>query len=172
MSRKISPLNPARPHLQTTHESHLSHAASYQPKLGRYIGFFAIGYVLASTVFMMIQTQVALNALLVTLLSIIIGAYVSVSKFIKHQQRGLTKKEITRLMTGGVAVVWLLTALYFLAIWFLLFDEVSRTVLLEGAQQQPLPLLSALVMIVVLTLVSARLGIWAFNRLLAPKRPM
>ena len=65
-------------------------------------------------------------------------------------------------------VVWLLTGLYFLALWFLLFDDISREVLLAMAKQQPLPLLSALVMIVVLSLVSARISIWAFNRLLDP----
>lgn len=141
-----------------------------QPKLTPYISFFAVGYILASTILMIIQTQVALNSQLVTVLSIIVGAYTAVSKFIKHLQRALAREEINRLMFGGVAVVWLLTAIYFLVIWFFLFDAVSREVLLEMTRQQPLPLLSALVMILVLTLVSARLGILLINRLLDPKR--
>ena len=107
---------------------------------------------------------------LVTVLSIIIGAYIAVSKFIKHQQRALSKSEINRLMFGGVAVVWLLTAIYFLGIWFFLFDAVNREVLIEMAMQQPLPLISALVMILVLTFISARISILALNHLLNPKR--
>lgn len=146
------------------------HSQSAQPKMAQYIGFFAIGYMLTSTIFMMIQTQVALNSQLVTVLSIIIGSYIAVNKFIKHQQRALDRQEINRLMFGGVAVVWLLTAIYFLGIWFLLFDAVSREVLLEMTMQQPLPLLSALVMILVLTFISARISILLLNRLLDPKR--
>ena len=140
-----------------------------QPKMAQYIGFFAVGYILASAIFMMVQTKTALNTQLVTVLSIIVGAYIAVHKFIKHQQRGLEKREINRLMFGGVAVVWLLTIIYFLGIWFFLFDAVSREVLTEMTIQQPLPLLSALVMIVVLSLVSARISILLFNRLLNPK---
>lgn len=139
------------------------------PKMPPYIGFFAVGYVLASAIFMMVQTKFALNSQLVTVVSIIVGAYIAVHKFIKHQQRALDKKEINHLMFGGVAVVWLLTVVYFLGIWFFLFDAVSREVLTEMAIQQPLPLLSALVMILVLSLVSARLSILLFNRLLNPK---
>lgn len=67
-------------------------------------------------------------------------------------------------------MVWLLTAIYFLGIWFFLFDVVNREVLVEMAMQQPLPLVSALVMILVLTFISARISIWALNRLLDPKR--
>ena len=140
------------------------------PKMAPYIGFFAVGYVLASAIFMMVQTKFALNSQLVTVVSIIVGAYIAVHKFIKHQQRSLDKKEINRLMFGGVAVVWLLTMVYFLGIWFFLFDAVSREVLTEMAIQQPLPLLSALVMILVLSLVSARLSILLINRLLNPKQ--
>jgi len=142
--------------------------ASSQPKLAQYIGFFAIGYILASAIFMMIQTKIALNSQLVMVVSIIVGAYIAVSKFIKHQQRALAKNEINRLMFGGVAVVWLLTVLYFLAIWFWLFDAVSREVLLEMAMARPLPLLSSLVLMLVFTLVSTRISLWAINHFLNP----
>ena len=141
-----------------------------QPKMAQYVGFFAVGYILASAIFMMIQTKFTLNSQLVTVISIVIGAYIAVHKFIKHQQRALDRSEINRLMFGGVAVVWLLTIIYFLGIWFFLFDAVSREVLIEMTIQQPLPLLSALVMILVLSLVSARVSIWMINRLLDPKR--
>ncbi|OXL23386.1 ABZJ_00895 family protein [Psychrobacter sp. DAB_AL32B] len=141
-----------------------------QPKLTPYVGFFAVGYILASALFMIIQTKFPLNAQMVTVLSIIMGAYIAVQKFIKHQQRALDSSEINRLMFGGVAVVWLLTVVYFLGIWFFLFDAVSREVLLDMSMQQPLPLLSALIMILVLSLVSARISIWALNRLLDPNR--
>ena len=139
------------------------------PKLTPYISFFAIGYILATSIFMMIQTKVALSAQLVTVLSILVGAYIAVLKFIKHQHRALNRSEINRLTMASVGVVWLLTGLYFIVLWFWLFDAVSREVLLEMTQQQPLPLLGALMMIIVLTLVSARLGIWIFNRVLEPK---
>ena len=149
---------------QTTNLSKPRTLASSQPKLAQYIGFFAIGYILASAIFMMIQTKIALNSQLVMVVSIIVGAYIAVSKFIKHQQRALAKHEINRLMFGGVAVVWLLTVLYFLAIWFWLFDGVSREVLLEMAMARPLPLLSSLV----LMLVSTRISLWAINHFLNP----
>ena len=168
MSRKTTNLN--KPSPATDPHGLATTRASTQPQLPPYIGYFAIGYVLASALFMLIQTKLALNAQLVTVLSIILAAYIAVSKFVKHQQRALYKDEINRLMLGGIMVVWLLTGLYFLALWFLLFDDISREVLLAMAKQQPLPLLSALVMIVVLSLVSARISIWAFNRLLDPAR--
>ena len=168
MSRKTTNLN--KPNTQSGRNGLSQKPESAQPKMAQYIGFFAIGYILTSTIFMMIQTQVALNSELVTALSIIVGAYISVNKFIKHQQRVLDRDEINRLMFGGVGVVWLLTAIYFLGIWFLLFDAVSREVLLEMSIQQPLPLLSALVMILVLTFISARISILLLNRLLDPKR--
>lgn len=142
---------------------------SQKTRLLKYVGFFAVGYILASAVFMMIQTQVAINPQLVTALSILVGAYIAVNKFIKHQRRALTNSEMNRLTIGSIGVVWLLTVIYFLGLWFFLFDAASREVLREMTVQQPLPLLSALVMILVLTLVSARLGIWVINRLLAPK---
>ncbi|WP_394213556.1 ABZJ_00895 family protein [Psychrobacter piscatorii] len=153
---------------QTTNLSKPRPLTSSQPKLAQYIGFFAIGYILASAIFMMIQTKIALNSQLVMVVSIIVGAYIAVSKFIKHQQRALAKNEINRLMFGGVAVVWLLTVLYFLAIWFWLFDVVSREVLLEMAMARPLPLLSSLVLMLVFTLVSTRISLWATNHFLNP----
>ena len=161
LSKSIAPSGPKGLPLNTT---------ATQPKLMLYVGFFAVGYILASAVFMMIQTKLALNAQLVTVLSIVLGAYIAVHKFIKHQQRALDRGEINRLMFGGVIVVWLLTTVYFLGIWVFLFDAISREVLLEMSIQQPLPLISALIMIVVLSLVSARISIWAINRLLDPNR--
>ena len=153
---------------QTPNLSKPRTVASSQTKLAQYIGFFAIGYILASAIFMMIQTKIALNSQLIMVVSIIVGAYIAVSKFIKHQQRALAKNEINRLMFGGVAVVWLLTVLYFLAIWFWLFDAVSREVLLEMAMARPLPLLSSLVLMLVFTLVSTRISLWAINHFLNP----
>ena len=170
MSRKTTKLNKSNPHLG--HNRAAQHHELAQPKLAQYVGFFAIGYTLASVIFMMIQTQIALNSQLITVLSVIVGAYIAVHKFVKHQQRALDSEEINRLMFGGVAAIWLLTVVYFLGIWFWLFDAVNREVLFEMAKQRPLPLLSSLIMILVLTLVSARISIWAFNRLLDPKRKM
>ncbi|MBP6495779.1 MAG: ABZJ_00895 family protein [Psychrobacter sp.] len=161
LSKPIAPSGPKGLPLNTT---------ATQPKLMLYVGFFAVGYILASAVFMMIQTKLALNAQLVTVLSIVLGAYIAVHKFIKHQQRALDRGEINRLMFGGVIVVWLLTMVYFLGIWVFLFDAISREVLLEMSMQQPLPLISALIMILLLSLVSARISIWAINRLLDPNR--
>ncbi|PKG36448.1 ABZJ_00895 family protein [Psychrobacter sp. Sarcosine-3u-12] len=168
MSRKTTPLSKST--TQSAHNGSPQNSKLAPPKLTQYVGFFTVGYILASAIFMMIQTKLALNSQLVTVLSIIIGAYIAVSKFIKHQQRALNKSEINRLTLSGVAVVWLLTAIYFLGIWFFLFDVVNREVLVEMAMQQPLPLVSALVMILVLTFISARISIWALNRLLDPKR--
>ncbi|MEC5211289.1 hypothetical protein RCH20_002372 [Psychrobacter sp. PL15] len=138
-------------------------------RLVQYVGFFAIGYVLSSAVFMMIQSKVTISSQLVTVLSVLIGAYIAVNKFIKHHQRALTTSEINRLTVGSIGAVWLATIIYFFSLWLLLFDAIDREVLIEMTAQQPLPLLSALVMILLLTLVSARIGVWVFNRLLAPK---
>ena len=167
MSRKPAPLSKST---LSKRKGLLTDTATNQPKIMLYVGFFAVGYMLASAIFMMIQTKFALNPQLVTVLSIMLGAYIAVQKFIKHQQRALSRDEINRLMFGGVIVVWLLTMVYFLGIWLFLFDAISREVLLEMSMQQPLPLISALVMILVLSLVSARLSIWAINRLLDPHR--
>ena len=167
MSRKPAPLSKST---LSKRKGLLTDTATNQPKIMLYVGFFAVGYMLASAIFMMIQTKFALNPQLVTVLSIVLGAYIAVHKFIKHQQRALYRDEINRLMFGGVIVVWLLTMVYFLGIWVFLFDAISREVLLEMSIQQPLPLISALVMILVLSLVSARISIWAINRLLDPHR--
>ncbi|WP_413519603.1 ABZJ_00895 family protein [Psychrobacter glacincola] len=167
MSRKPVPLSKSA---LSKRKGLLTDTATNQPKIMLYVGFFAVGYMLASAIFMMIQTKFALNPQLVTVLSIVLGAYIAVHKFIKHQQRALYRDEINRLMFGGVIVVWLLTMVYFLGIWVFLFDAISREVLLEMSIQQPLPLISALVMILVLSLVSARISIWAINRLLDPHR--
>ena len=167
MSRKPAPLSKST---LSKRKGLLTDTATNQPKIMLYVGFFAVGYMLASAIFMMIQTKFAPNPQLVTVLSIMLGAYIAVQKFIKHQQRALSRDEINRLMFGGVIVVWLLTMVYFLGIWLFLFDAISREVLLEMSIQQPLPLISALVMILVLSLVSARISIWAINRLLDPHR--
>ena len=167
MSRKPALLSKSAP---STFNGQLSNTTADKPKMLLYVGFFAVGYMLASAIFMMVQTKFALNPQLVTVLSIMLGAYIAVNKFVKHQQRALYRDEINRLMFGGVIVVWLLTMVYFLGIWVFLFDAISREVLLEMSIQQPLPLISALVMILVLSLVSARISIWAINRLLDPHR--
>lgn len=158
MSRQTTSLNKPQTPLQA------------QPKLARYVGFFAIGYTLASAIFMIIQTKLALNPQLVMVTSIIVGAYIAVNKFIKHQKRALARDEINKLMFGGVIIVWILTVIYFSAIWLWLFDAISREVLFEMAMQRPLPLLSSLMLMLVLTLVSARISLWAINRLLDPIR--
>ena len=134
-----------------------------------YVGFFALGFIIASALFMMIQSKITLNSQLITGLSIVMGAYVAVYKFIKHQQRALTAKEINRLTVRSTAIIWLLAALYFLCLWLLVFDAVSREVLIDMTRQQPMPLLFALAMIIVFTLLVTRLSLWAINHLLAPK---
>ncbi|WP_352339528.1 ABZJ_00895 family protein [Psychrobacter sp. 16-MNA-CIBAN-0192] len=159
-----SPLN-----INKSNKPLTSHTAAKSPKIMTYVSFFAIGYILTTSIFMMIQSKVALSAQLVTVVSILVGAYIAVLKFIKHQKRALNRSEINQLTIASIVIVWLLTLVYLLVLWFFLFDAVSREVLVEMTKQQPLPLLGALMMIVVLTLVSARLGIWIFNRMLAPK---
>ncbi len=144
-------------------------ATTTTTKLTLYVGFFALGFIIASALFMMIQSKFTLNAQLVTGLSIAIGAYVAVYKFTKHQRRALTTKEINRLTLSSTAIVWLLTALYFLCLWLLVFDTASREVLLEMSRQQSLPLLMALAVMTVFTLVITRLSLWAVTHLLAPK---
>lgn len=139
------------------------------PALASYVGFFAIGYVLASALFMLVQTQLALSPQLVTVLSIVIGAYIAVYKFIKHHKRALSRREINRVSIGGVITVWLLTASYFLGLWLWVLDSISRELLIETATYQPWPLLGALVMMLLLSGISARVAVWAINRLLAPK---
>ena len=138
-------------------------------KMTQYVGFFAVSYVLASVIFMLIQTKLTLNPHLVTVLSILVAAYIAVLKFIKHHRRAMNSSDVNRLAFGSIASVWLLTAVYSLGLWFFLFDDASREVFKEMTIQQPMPLLSALMLMLVLTLVSARIGIWVFNRLLATK---
>lgn len=157
------------PNLSKHHAQSPQSQPAKNVKLTLYVGFFAVGYILASAVFMIIQTQVTLSPQLVTALSVVVGAYIAVHKFIKHQRRTLTVSEMNRLTVGSIGTVWLLTVVYLLGLWFWLFDTLNREMLLEMVAQQPLPLLSALVMILLLTLVSARVGIWGFNRLLMPK---
>ncbi|MGO3897153.1 MAG: ABZJ_00895 family protein [Psychrobacter sp.] len=138
-------------------------------KLPMYMGFFVIGYILANAIFMVVQTKLTLSPYVVMMVAVLVGAYIAAHKFIKHQQRTLTISEMNRLTIGSVAAMWLLNALYMLGLWLFLFTPVSREVLTDMATQQPLPLLGALLMMIVLTLVSTRLGLWAFNHFLAPK---
>lgn len=149
--------------------ANLSKSKAQSVKLAQYLGFFMVGYILASALLMLLQTQIALNPQLVTLLSILVGAFIAVHKFIKHYSRALRKAEMVRLAIGGTGIVWLLNALYFFTIWLWLFDEANRQVFIEMSLQQPLSLLFALIAIVLLTFVSAGIGIWLFNRLLSPK---
>ena len=139
-------------------------------KLTLYIGFFTLGFIIASIIFMLIQSKFALNAQLVTGLSIVVGAYIAVYKFINHQQRALTKQETNRLTMGSTAVLWLLTAVYFLGLWLFLFDTANRAVMIEMTRQQPLPLLFALAMMIIFTLLINRFSLGVFNRLLDPRR--
>ncbi|WP_367108427.1 ABZJ_00895 family protein [uncultured Psychrobacter sp.] len=136
----------------------------------QYVGFFAVGYLLASAIFMIVQLKFPLNPYLVTIIAVFVGAYIGVLKFTKHQQRALTISEINRLTFGGTGAVWTITAIYFLAVWLWLFDAANRAVFMEMTMQQPLPLIAALVMILVVTLVGARISILIVNRLLDPKR--
>lgn len=138
-------------------------------KMPIYIGFFAVGFILAHTIAILIQTQWALNTYAVMVLSVLLGAYISVHKFIKHHRRAMTMGEINRLTLASAGVVWLLSAGYLLGLWLWLFDAIDREVLMEMSAEKPLPLLSALIMMVIITAVSARLGILAVNRLLTPK---
>lgn len=140
-----------------------------QVKLTQYVGFFTVGFILSNTIAILMQSKFTLNPYLVMVLSILVGTYIAVHKFIKHHYRTLNRSEINRLTFGSIGVVWLLTAIYLLGLWFWVLDAISREVLMEMTAEQPLPLLVALVMMIVLTLVSARISIYIFNRLLAPK---
>lgn len=134
-----------------------------------YVGFFAVGFILANTVAALIQSQFILNPYIVMVLSILVGSYIAVHKFIKHQRRRLASQEINRLTFASIGIVWLLTLLYLGGLWIWVLDAINREVLLEMSAERPLPLIVALVMMIVLTLVSARISIYTFNRLLAPK---
>ena len=54
---------------QTTTFSKSQTLTPTKPKLAQYTGFFAVGYILASTIFMMIQTKMPLNSQLVMAVS-------------------------------------------------------------------------------------------------------
>ncbi|MGM8885157.1 ABZJ_00895 family protein [Psychrobacter sp. 1U2] len=162
MSRKSANLSKSKA------QSVISPSAS-PVKITPYLGFFMLGYILASALLMLLQTQIALNPQLVTLLSILVGAFIAVHKFSKYHRRALRKDEIIKLAVGGTGVVWLMNALYFFAIWLWLFDDANRQVFIEMSLQQPLPLLAALIAIMLLTFISAGIGIWLFNRLFASK---
>lgn len=143
--------------------------AAKKTKMTQYVGFFAVGFILANTIAILIQSQIALNSYAVMVLSVLLGVYIAVYKFIRHQRRPLTIGEINRLTVASVAMVWLLTAGYFLGLWLWLFDAINREVFMEMSAEQPLPLLSAIIMMVIITVISARIGILACSRLLAPK---
>ncbi|MGP4713776.1 MULTISPECIES: ABZJ_00895 family protein [unclassified Psychrobacter] len=158
-----------RPNLQKPVPLAYQNAINSSANMTEYVGFFAVGYILASVVFIVMQTQLVMNPHLVTVLSVIAAAYIAVYKFIKHHKRALQRSEMNRLTLAGTATVWLLSTLYFLGIWFALFDVVSREVFTEMAIENPMPLVSAVIMIMLLTLISARISILIFNRLLTPK---
>lgn len=134
-----------------------------------FVIYFGIGFVLASAIFMLIQSKIALNSMVVTVVSVIVAAFIATFKFIKKQKRPMTTFEMNRLAISGTLLVWVLTAVYLLAVWLWLLDDISREVLLEMAQAQPMPLIVAFVMMFLVTAISARLGLWAFNRLLSLK---
>lgn len=134
-----------------------------------FVVYFAIGFVLASAIFMLIQSKVALNSFVVIVISVLVAAFIATFKFTKQQQRSMITSEMNRLALSGTLLVWVLTAIYFLAIWLWLLDDISREVLMDMTQAQPMPLVIALVMMFIVTAISARLGLWAFNRLMATK---
>ncbi|WP_169392103.1 MULTISPECIES: ABZJ_00895 family protein [Psychrobacter] len=134
-----------------------------------FVVYFAIGFVLASAIFMLIQSKVALNSFVVIVISVLVAAFIATFKFTKQQKRSMITSEMNRLALSGTLLVWVLTAIYFLAIWLWLLDDISREVLMDMTQAQPMPLVIALVMMLMVTAISARLGLWAFNRLIATK---
>jgi len=134
-----------------------------------FVVYFAIGFVLASAIFMLIQSKVALNSFVVIVISVLVAAFIATFKFTKQQKRSMITSEMNRLALTGTLLVWVLTAIYFLAIWLWLLDDISREVLMDMTQAQPMPLVIALVMMLIVTAISARLGLWAFNRLMATK---
>lgn len=162
MTPKLPSINQSTPQNSTI-------KSSQKTKLLPYAGFFTIGYILASALFMMLQTQWAIDPKLTTILSIVVGAFIAIYKFTRHQKRSLTSHEMNRLTVISVSIVWLLTLLYSLGLWWWLLDAISREVFLTKLSEQPLPLVSAIIMIVILTLLTARLSLLVFNRLLTPK---
>ncbi|MGP4953727.1 ABZJ_00895 family protein, partial [Psychrobacter sp. T6-1] len=105
-----------RPNLQKPVPLAYQNAINSSANMTEYVGFFAVGYILASVVFIVMQTQLVMNPHLVTVLSVIAAAYIAVYKFIKHHKRALQRSEMNRLTLAGTATVWLLSTLYFLGI--------------------------------------------------------
>lgn len=134
-----------------------------------FVIYFGIGFVLASAIFMLIQSKIALNSMVVTVISVIVAAFIATFKFTKQQKRSMTSNEMNRLAISGTLLVWGLTAIYLLAVWFWLLDDISREVLIDMTRAQPMPLIVAFVVMIMVTAISARLGLWAFNRLLSTK---
>lgn len=162
-------MSPTKPNLSKHRLPSTLTGQSKKTKIAPYVGFFTVGFILANTIAFIIQSKFMLNSYLVVVLSILVGSYIAVRKFIKHRNRILTSSEINRLTFASVGIIWLLSALYLIGLWIWILDAVSREVLSEMTQRQPMPLLGALLMMVIVTLISTRLGIWLFNRLLAPK---
>ena len=165
------------PSVNSDNQKNLTKSSNPNKKLSRnsalpiapFVIYFGIGFVLASAIFMLIQSKIALNSMVVTVISVIVAAFIATFKFIKQQKRSMTTFEMNRLAISGTLLVWVLTAVYLLAVWLWLLDDISREVLLEMAQAQPMPLIVAFVMMFLVTAISARLGLWAFNRLLSLK---
>ena len=105
---------------------------------------------------------------MVMLLTIGIAAYITVRKFVRHQQRALMRIEVLRLTFGAVIAVWILSALYFLSLWFLVFDAISREVLQEAFAARPWALLQGLLLMIGMCTLMTWLGLVSFSRLLAP----
>ena len=80
MTPKLPSINQSTPQNSTI-------KSSQKIKLLPYAGFFTIGYILASALFMMLQTQWAIDPKLTTILSIVVGAFIAIYKFTKHQRR-------------------------------------------------------------------------------------
>ncbi|GAA0309806.1 ABZJ_00895 family protein [Psychrobacter aestuarii] len=139
------------------------------PSLRYYVGIFSIGYILVSTLCMLLQQYLPISLYMVMLLTIGIAAYIAVRKFVRQQRRALTRAEVLRLTVGAVVAVWLLSALYFLGLWFLIFDAANREVLQEAFAARPWALVQALMMMIGLCTLMTWIGLVSFNRLLAPK---
>ena len=138
------------------------------PNLRYYVGIFSIGYILVSTLCMLLQRYLPISTYMVMLLTIGIAAYITVRKFVRHQQRALMRIEVLRLTFGAVIAVWILSALYFLSLWFLVFDAISREVLQEAFAARPWALLQGLLLMIGMCTLMTWLGLVSFSRLLAP----
>ena len=142
---------------------------THAPNLRYYVGIFSIGYILISTLCMLLQQYLPISAYMVMLLTIGIAAYITVRKFVRHQQRALSRLEVLRLTIGAVVAVWVLSALYFLGLWFWLFDAVSREVLQEAFVARPWSLVQGLMLMIGMCTLMTWIGLVSFNRVLAPK---